>query len=108
MSSRKTTDKSAASRDAVLGSPPRTTICFLYAVMLWPDRADGDGPIFWNVYQRRLEILNAARSPRSAPSSVRPPKTYMTSSTIVAAWPSLGAGMYPMQSNWVHVFGTGS
>jgi len=40
-----------------------------------------------------LEILNAAKSSRSLPSTPRPPKTYMTSSTSVAAWPSRGTGM---------------
>ena len=61
--------------------------------MLCPDLGDGEGPIFWNVYHRLVDILNAAKSPRSAPSSVRPPKIYITSSTIAAAWPSRGAGM---------------
>lgn len=93
---------------AELGSPPTTTIVFPTVVMLCPERGEGDGPMFWNVYQRRVVILNAAKSPKSAPSSVLPPKTYMTSSTSAAAWPSRGDGMYPMQSNRDHMFVIGS
>lgn len=69
------------------------TTDFPAAVMLCPERGDGDGPMFWKVYQRREPIRNAARSPRSFPSSVRPPNTYMTSSTRHAAWPSRGTGI---------------
>ena len=77
-------------------------------VMLWPERGDGDGPMFWKVYQRRELIRNAAKSPRSFPSSVRPPNTYMTSSTKDAAWPSRAAGIYPIQSSRDHLFTDGS
>ena len=84
---------SLGSRAAELGSPARTTICLPKAVMLWPDRGDGDGPMFWNVYQRREVILNAAKSPKSVPSSVRPPNMYITSSTKAAECPSRGVGM---------------
>jgi hypothetical protein len=66
--------------------------------MLWPDLGDGEGPIFWKVYHRLDEMRKAARSPRSVPSSVLPPKIYMTSLTKAAEWPSRGAGMYPIQS----------
>ena len=78
---------------AELGSPPTTTTDWPTAVMLWPERGEGDGPIFWKVYHRREVIRKAAKSPRSAPSSVRPPKMYMTSPTKEAACPSRGTGM---------------
>ncbi len=99
---------SPGSRGAELGSPAKTTICFPNAVMLWPDRADGDGPMFWNVYQRREVIRKAARSPKSVPSFVRPPKIYMTSPTSAAECPSRGAGMYPIQSSCDQAFCKGS
>ena len=50
-----------------------------------------------------LDTLKAPRSPRSFPSTPLPPKTYTTSSTIAAEWPSRGEGMKPMQVNSVHV-----
>lgn len=84
---------SAGSRGAVLGSPASTTICLPKAVMLWPERGEGEGPMFWKVYHRLRDILKAARSPRSSPCSVLPPKIYITSLTSAAEWPSLGAGM---------------
>lgn len=64
--------------------------------------------MFWNEYHRLVVIRNAARSPRSMPSSVRPPKMYMTSLTRAAACPSLGVGMNPMQSNCVQRLVRGS
>jgi hypothetical protein len=75
---------SVGSRGAELGSPARTMICLPCAVMLCPDRGEGEGPIFWKVYHRLEVMRNAARSPRSVPSSVRPPKTYITSLTSAA------------------------
>lgn len=77
--------KSLMAEAAELGSPPRTTMDLPTVVMLWPDRDEGDGPMFWKVYHRRDDSLKAARSPKSVPSSVRPPNTYMTSSTRAAA-----------------------
>src|SRR4051794_17065418 len=67
---------SAGSLGAELGSPAITMICLPKAVILCPDRGDGAGPMFWNEYQRRVVMRNADRSPRSIPSSVRPPNTY--------------------------------
>ena len=75
---------SLGSRGAELGSPARTTICLPYAVMLCPDRGDGAGPMFWKVYHLLDVMRKAARSPRSVPSSVLPPKMYMTSLTRAA------------------------
>ena len=57
--------------------------------------------MFWKVYHLFEVMRNAARSPRSVPSSVLPPKIYITSLTNAAEWPSRGAGMYPIQSCWV-------
>jgi hypothetical protein len=79
--------------DGTLGSPPRTIILLFTVVMVWPDRGDGDGPMFWNVYHLRDEIRNAARSPKSKPSDERPPNMYITSLINAAACPSLGDGM---------------
>lgn len=93
---------SVASLGAELGSPAMTIICLPNAVMLCPDLGDGAGPIFWKEYHRRVEMRKAARSPRSIPSSVRPPKIYITSFTKAAACPSRGVGMNPTQSNWAH------
>ena len=75
---------SAGSRGEELGSPARTMICLPNAVMLCPERGEGDGPIFWKEYHLLVEMRNAARSPRSTPSSVRPPKMYITSLTRAA------------------------
>lgn len=84
-------------------SPPNTNTREPEAAMAWPERPLGEGPIFWNMYHRELEILNAAKSPKSLPSTPRPPKTYITSSTKAAAWPSRGTGINPMQVNSRHV-----
>lgn len=95
-------------RGAELGSPAATTICFPNAVMVWPDRGEGAGPMFWKVNHRLDVILNAARSSRSVPFSVRPPNMYITSLTKAAECPSRGAGIYPMQSSCVHTTCFGS
>jgi hypothetical protein len=76
-----------------LGSPAMTTMCFPKAVMLCPDRAEGECPMFWNIYQRREVMRKAARSPRSIPSCVRPPNMYIVSLTSAAECPSLATGM---------------
>lgn len=90
---------STGSLGALLGSPARTMICLPTVVMLCPDRGLGLGPMFWKVYHLRDEIRKAARSPRSVPSSVRPPKMYITSPTRAAACPSRADGIYPMHSS---------
>lgn len=84
---------STTSLGAELGSPASTTIDLPTVVMLWPDRGEGEGPMFWNVYHLRDDILKAAKSPKSVPSSVRPPKMYITSPTRAAACPSRAEGM---------------
>lgn len=50
-----------------------------------------------------LEIFNATRSPRSWASRPRPPKMYKVSSTMVAAWLSRGAGMWPVHLSSVQI-----
>src|SRR5882757_5961400 len=52
--------------------------------------------------QNLLDILNAAKSLRSFPSTPRPPNMYITLPTMAAAWPSRGEGMKPMHCNSVH------
>ena len=37
---------SAVSLGAELGSPAKTIICLPYAVILWPDLGEGEGPMF--------------------------------------------------------------
>lgn len=36
----------------VVDSPPRTNTLVPIHDMAWPQRAVGDGPIFWNMYHR--------------------------------------------------------
>ena len=76
---------SLGSRGAELGSPPITCILSSTAVIPWPERGEGEGPIFWKVYHLRVGIRKAERSPRSLPSSVLPPNIYITSPTRAAA-----------------------
>src|SRR6266436_1850597 len=49
-----------------------------------------------------LDRLRAIRSPKLVPSTARPPKTYMRSSTRTAPWPARGDGMDPVHCNSVH------
>jgi hypothetical protein len=101
-------------------SPPKTNTRVPIEAIACPDRPLGEGPIFWNMYHRWsgmknfnrvehqrqlyiLEILKAARSPRSLPSTPLPPKTYTTSSTRAAAWPSRGDGINPIHCNSDHL-----
>lgn len=105
---------------AAFDSPPSTKTCLPNAAMACPLRPEGAGPIFWNIYHRRskvpcripeirllgvlngmcsLDILKAAKSPRSFPLTSLPPKMYIVSSTRAAACPSRGTGIYPMHCN---------
>lgn len=56
-----------------------------------------------NIANYSLVILNAARSPKSLPSTPRPPNMYMTSFTRAAACPSRGLGIKPMHLSSAHV-----
>ncbi len=55
-----------------------------------------------NMPNHLLDKLRAVRSPSMVPSMARPPKTYITSSTRVAACPARGDGMDPVHCSSVH------
>src|SRR6266849_11065724 len=56
-----------------------------------------------NMLNYLLDKFNAVRSPRMVPSSVSPPKTYITSPTRTAECFPRGHGMGPVHCSSVHV-----